>query len=138
MKPVLVVEGEKHVGEIRLYGYYDKNNEYHSVTHDDVEKVEYQGRYEPIEVLIRKRIEAHEEVLADYEAQLMDEYKANLKAPFVCDKMRLLAEKHVYLTQVVEGLCEALEIITNESFMQDDVDLSGGEDDASMQRMQPF
>lgn len=128
MKPVLIVEGKRYEGQVVMYGYYDENDVYHAVSQGDPDRVEWVEVGEPIAERIRKRIEAHEEVLADYEAQLMDQYKANLKAPLACDKMRLLAEKHVYLTQVVEGLCEALLLITNEGHMQDDVDLSGGEE----------
>lgn len=151
MKPILTVEGK----EFEVYAVYYRDSKVHSVTimdennvarqyHDINENTQYyiekplqidfsealkwKGQYKPVIELINKRIEAHEELLAEYETELMQEYRANLKARFASDKMRDLAEKHAIMSNVVDGLHEALGIAVQDVHMVEDVDLSGGEE----------
>ena len=146
MYPVLVVEGVAHkvegidwtasglpyVAKIKVKG---KSVFYHNslLVPDaqypiDLTKHLDFGERSLIRENIGKRIEALEEKMLEYESDFMAEFKECRKSPFANDKLNQLADEHEALSQIVEGLHEALGIVVEGDYMEEDVDLSGGEE----------
>lgn len=69
---------------------------------------------------IQKRIDQYEEIAND----LVCDYKQSDK-PFPTD----LKQRYETIGNLAEGLVEAIGIILEGDYMQEDVDLSGGEED---------
>ena len=151
MKPVLVVDGE--VKEI--YAMYYRGGKVHSVTvlqgfdvlrtyYDISEETQYYkekplqidfkkclkwiGRYDPINDAIDKALIEKGDELQDLAIEYIE-----TKQPFSPSDLQ---QQYLLKQREQMGLMDAQEIITE--FMYEDVDLSGGDDDASVQRMQPF
>src|SRR5690606_5840935 len=151
MKPVLVVDGE--VKEI--YAMYYRGGKVHSITvlqgfdalrtyYDISEETQYYkekplqidfkkslkwiGRYDPINDAIDKVLIEKGNELQDLAIEYIE-----TKQPFSPSDLQ---QQYLLKQREQMGLMDAQEIITE--FMYEDVDLSGGDDDASVQRMQPF
>ncbi|MGN7116069.1 hypothetical protein ACTHQ8_07455 [Lysinibacillus odysseyi] len=148
MYPVLVVEGvsyqklsiEWNEEGVESASYIDENGKYQKVYDvtsilggdnrmDLNQAIQWHKRYEPIVESLNKRIDAHEEWLADLERDHMKLTKNRDGLPFVDVEIEKVVTQHTKLEQLVDGLHEALGIITGE-FMVEDVDLSGGDNHA--------
>ena len=143
MYPVLVVEGVAHkvegidwtesglphVAKIKVNGksvfYYNSLLSPEADYTIDLTKHLNFGERSLIRENIGKRIEALEEKMLEYESDLMAEFKECRKNPFASDRMIQLADEHEALSQIVEGLHEALGIVVESDYMEEDVDLSG-------------
>ncbi|MER2047275.1 MAG: hypothetical protein ABTA23_03520 [Solibacillus sp.] len=156
MKPVLIVDGKKmevislHLTSGKPYKvevyegtpmesttYYDVN--WNSVYVENPLRIDF-SKYlfdESKVEMVNEINAAIEKVLVDKSKELielsLEHTEACLKYPFSDDHTK---RKYELVQRQQMGLMDAQEIVTE--FMYEDVDLSGGEDDASMQRMQPF
>lgn len=153
MKPVLIVEGKQQ----EIYAMYYRDNKVQSIEvkedggvfktyHDISEDTQYYrekplqvdfseclkwiGQYDEIFDSVGQLITHNQSEIQNYASEIADELE---EKPFVINAKVKLREE---LKQRTYGLMDAQDII--QVFMQDDVDLSGGEDNASVQRMQPF
>ena len=153
MKPVLIVDGVQK----EAYGIYYRGGKVESITvidksgvpriyHDTSENTQYYtekplqidfnkclkwvGQYDEVFDSIGKLVEQNQKEIQDYATEIADEME---NKPFVINEKVKLREE---LKQRTYGLMDAQDII--QIFMQDDVDLSGGEEIESVQRMQPF
>lgn len=141
MKPVLTVEGK----EIEIHALYYRDNKVHSVTviddsgvrkqyHDINEDTQYytekplqldfskalkwHGRYNPI-------YDALDKMLEDKTTELQDLAIENIESqqPFTPNEIQ---KKYFYVQREQMGLMDAQEMVFE--MMEDDVDLSGGEE----------
>lgn len=153
MKPVLVVDGE--VKEIYAMHYRKGRLEtitvveeggVHKMYNDIAEDTQYYrekplqinfseclkwvGQYDEIFDSVGRLITQNQSEIQNYASEIADELEVK---PFVINEKVKLREE---LKQRTYGLMDAQDII--QIFMQDDVDLSGGEEIGSVQRMQPF
>ena len=151
MHPVLVIEGVAHKvktvefsseGTVEGVSYFNEGKYRYvydvkarlGLTGSEVMDLSHAliwpGRYEPVIESLNKRIDAHEEHLADLERDHMKFTKNKDGLPFVDVEIEKVVNQHIKLEFITDGLHEALGIITGE-FMEEDVDLSGGEENAS-------
>lgn len=141
MKPVLIVEGKQK----EIYAMYYRSGKVHSITvtekggvlktyHDIAENTQYykekplqidfnvclkwQGRYDDAHKEIQKEIDSKESQMTRIAIENMHN-----ELPFTPNEAR---KKYFYLLNQQVGLMDAQEVI--ELFMEDDVDLSGGEE----------
>ena len=141
MKPVLVVEGEQK----EIYAMYYRDSKVHSITvteqggvlktyHDTSENTQYynekplqidfneclkwQGRYDDLHKEIQKEIDSKESQMTRIAIENMHN-----ELPFTPNEAR---KKYFDLLNQQVDLMDAQEVI--ELFMEDDVDLSGGEE----------
>lgn len=149
MKPVLIVEGKQlevsliswHNGNPTSVGIFDENGNYqiyHDTTANEYieaplkielsECLKWQGRYEDLHKEIQKEIDSKESQMTTLAIENMHN-----ELPFTPNEAR---KKYFDLLNQQVGLMDAQEVI--ELFMDDDVDLSGGEEDEAVQRMQQF
>lgn len=146
MKPVLIVEDN----EIDVYALYYRENKVHSVAvvndygvitnyHDIKENTQYytekplrldfdeclkwRGRFEPIYETIDKVLEDKGQELQDLAIEFIE---SSIVQPFATEGLK---QKYTLLQREQMGLIDAQEIV--HGFMEDDVDLSGGEEDAT-------
>ena len=156
MKPVLIVDGEQkeiyamHYRKGRLENItVVEDGGVHKMYNDIAEDTQYYVE-KPLQIDFSKclfdesKLEVVEKINSEIEKLLIEKSKelvelslqhteACLKYPFSDDTTK---RKYELVQSRQKGLMDAQEIITE--FMYEDVDLSGGEDDASVQRMQPF
>ncbi|MGA4519626.1 hypothetical protein ACPA0F_20420 [Solibacillus silvestris] len=149
MKPVLVVNGEQKeiyamhyrcgkIQSITVREVYDVLKTYHDITENtqyytekplqiDFKKcLKWVGRYDPIYDSIDKLLVEKGDELQDLAIEYIE-----TKQPFSPSDLQ---QQYLLKQREQMGLMDAQDIISE--FMEDDVDLSGGEDD--VQRMQPF
>ena len=147
MHPVLIVEGVVHKvrkvefnkeGKVEEVSYFengmykrvvDIQNEFNltgSEVMDLSTALVWTNRYEPVIESLYKRIDAHEEQLADFERDHMKLSKKKDDLRLIESEIEKLETQHSELELITDGLHEALGIIIGE-FMIEDVDLSGGD-----------
>ncbi len=141
MKPVLIVEGKQQ----EIYAMYYRDSKVHSITvteqggvlktyHDTSENTQYykekplqidfneclkwQGRYDDLHKEIQKELDVKESQMMSLAIENMHN-----ELPFTPNEAR---KKYFDLLNQQVGLMDAQEVI--ELFMDDDVDLSGGEE----------
>lgn len=141
MKPVLIVEGKQQ----EIYAMYYRDSKVHSITvteqggvlktyHDTSENTQYykekplqidfneclkwQGRYDDVHKEIQKELEAKESQMTRIAIENMHN-----ELPFTPNEAR---KQYFDLLNQQIGLMDAQEVI--ELFMEDDVELSGGEE----------
>ena len=78
----------------------------------------WRSRYDIISEALQKRIEAHEERMIELAVDAMEN-----DLPFTDNRVEYMS-----LKDHVEGLHEALGIVSQGGYMEEDVDLSGGEE----------
>jgi len=143
MKPVLIVEGKQQ----EIYAMYYRDSKVHSITvtekggvlktyHDTAENTQYYkekplqinfseclkwvGQYDEIFDSVGQLITQNKSEIQNYATEIADEVE---ERPFAINEKVKLREE---LKQRTYGLMDAQDII--QVFMQDDVDLSGGEE----------
>ena len=139
MYPVLVVEGVAHKvrtvefddeGKATAVSYFEGDEYKHVI---DVQKqfnltgsevmdlshaLIWTNRYQPIIEALHKRIEAHEERMIELAVDAMEN-----DLLFTDNRVEYMS-----LKDHVEGLHEALGIVSQGGYMEEDVDLSGGDE----------
>lgn len=148
MHPVLIVEGVAHKvntvefnkqGKVEGVSYFldgkykhviDVQNQLNttgSEVMDLSQALIWSNRYEPVIDSLHKRIDAHEEQLADFERDHMKLSKKRDGLRSIESEIEKLETQHSELELITDGLHEALGIITGE-FMIEDVDLLDGDE----------
>ena len=139
MYPVLVVEGVAHKvrtvefddeGKVTAVSYFEGDEYKHvidvknpinltsSQVMDLSQSLIWTDRYQPIVKALHKRIEAHEERMIELAVDAMEN-----DLPFSDNR-----GEYMSLKDHVEGLHEALGIVSQGGYMEEDVDLSGDSD----------